>query len=71
MDFGWPNAKIGWKMSSGQLLFLALKVHDSILENLKYVLNSLPLARVCTTYIRKLFVCKIITQYLVMKLSGA
>ena len=24
MDFGRPNAKNGWKMASGQLLFLAL-----------------------------------------------
>ena len=24
MDFGWPNAEIGWKMANGRLLFLAL-----------------------------------------------
>ena len=27
MDFGQPNAKIGQKMASGQLLFLALLIH--------------------------------------------
>ena len=25
MDFGQPNAEIGWKMANGQLLFLALQ----------------------------------------------
>ena len=24
MDFGWPNAEIGWKMANGQQLLLAL-----------------------------------------------
>ena len=24
MDFGWPNAEIGWKMANGQQLFLTL-----------------------------------------------
>ena len=31
MDFGRPNAKIGWKMASGQLLFLALQYHIQII----------------------------------------
>ena len=26
MDFGRPNAEIGWKMANGQLLFLALPI---------------------------------------------
>ena len=31
MDFGQPNAEIGWKMADGQLLFLVLtyRVHAS------------------------------------------
>ena len=29
MDFGLPNAEIGWKMANGQLLFLALLRCDS------------------------------------------
>ena len=27
MDFGRPNAEIGWKMANGRLLFLALGVY--------------------------------------------
>ena len=29
MDFGRPNAEIGWKMANGRLLFLALMYHLS------------------------------------------
>ena len=35
MDFGRPNAKIGQKMASGQLLFLAL-------PDLLNILNMIP-----------------------------
>ena len=28
MDFGLPNAEIGWKMANGRLLFLALLIID-------------------------------------------
>ena len=53
MDFGLPNAKIGRKMASGQLLFLVLPIHlvsnsvgtnpqfkDGIKYSLKVVLFS-------------------------------
>ena len=29
MDFGRPNAEIGWKMANGRLLFLALHIYPS------------------------------------------
>ena len=29
IDFGWPNAEIGWKMAKGWLLFLALHTDPS------------------------------------------
>ena len=35
IDFGRPNAEIGWKMASGRLLFLAL-IYNAVLEGVKY-----------------------------------
>ena len=38
MNFGWLNAKIGWKTANGQLLFLAL--HCSSLIGLKTCMHA-------------------------------
>ena len=41
MDFGWPNVEIGWKMTNGQLLFLAHIYYMLITYHSRSVLSHL------------------------------